>query len=442
MESVPNIVRERLKTAASDTRHPDADVLTALAEQSLPARERATVIEHLARCGDCRDVLALALPEGLAQPEALAQKELVEAAIRPSPVRWLTWPALRWGLVAAGVAVIVSFGVFGHRHPSPEATMIAKESRAAEPAVQPQVPGAVLPSNQLTPNSEPKIESAKMAPPKIESPKIESKTSLITPPSASGRSPAPQLGARLKSPAMARAVPPATRAFHGAVNFGTPAERTADVAANANVPKTSQTTVEVSSAAPLINPPTQAENVDTSSGQVVAQLSSSQLSSDESLSLSKAKPATAPPPISAGAMPLPRWTISPQGGLQRSLDQGSTWQDVDVTSAAIGGTTIGGPLKKTSEPVGYANDTLRLQRPTFRAVAATGADVWAGGSGSVLYHSIDAGGHWIRVVPSTGATVLTGDIIRLEFLDAQHGRITTSTEIWTTSDDGQTWQKQ
>ena len=74
---------------------------------------------------------------------------------------------------------------------------------------------------------------------------------------------------------------------------------------------------------------------------------------------------------------------------------------------------------------------------TFRAVATNGTDVWAGGSGGALYHSRDAGNHWTFVVPESGGAMLTGDIVRLEFSDTQHGRVTTSVpEVWTTSDGG------
>jgi photosystem II stability/assembly factor-like uncharacterized protein len=76
-------------------------------------------------------------------------------------------------------------------------------------------------------------------------------------------------------------------------------------------------------------------------------------------------------------------------------------------------------------------------------VAANGSDVWAGGANGVLYHSTDAGAHWSRVTPSSGNAVLTGDILTMEFADPQHGKIVTSTsETWSTSDRGLTWQKQ
>jgi photosystem II stability/assembly factor-like uncharacterized protein len=79
----------------------------------------------------------------------------------------------------------------------------------------------------------------------------------------------------------------------------------------------------------------------------------------------------------------------------------------------------------------------------FRAVSANGQDVWAGGSEGKLYHSTDAGNHWVRVVPSWRGIELTGDIMNLQFADPQHGRIITSaTEIWLTADAGQTWDKQ
>ena len=64
MQDVPKIVRARLQRespAAADP-HPDADLLTAFAEQSLTAREQEPMLEHLARCGECREVVALALP--------------------------------------------------------------------------------------------------------------------------------------------------------------------------------------------------------------------------------------------------------------------------------------------------------------------------------------------------------------------------------------------
>jgi anti-sigma factor ChrR (cupin superfamily) len=40
--------------------HPDAETLSAFTEQALNSKERGQVLEHLAACGRCRQVVALA----------------------------------------------------------------------------------------------------------------------------------------------------------------------------------------------------------------------------------------------------------------------------------------------------------------------------------------------------------------------------------------------
>jgi photosystem II stability/assembly factor-like uncharacterized protein len=146
----------------------------------------------------------------------------------------------------------------------------------------------------------------------------------------------------------------------------------------------------------------------------------------------------------------PRWTVSAGGALQRSFDQGKSWQTVNVNASLMSSTSLeivaGESRAKEVTKEKDADKKLRKQEvasPIFRAVTVAGADVWAGGSGGALYHSLDAGNRWTRVVPSSTGTALTGDIISLEFADSQNGKVTTSTpEVWTTSNAGQTWQKQ
>ncbi len=109
---------------------------------------------------------------------------------------------------------------------------------------------------------------------------------------------------------------------------------------------------------------------------------------------------------------VPRWTLSSDGTLQRSLDAGRTWATIPVAGNSV-----------------------------FRALAALGADIWVGGSGGSLYRSTDAGEHWLQVKPASGGKVLTADIIGVEFTDTNHGKLTTADEqIWITVDAGQTWQ--
>jgi photosystem II stability/assembly factor-like uncharacterized protein len=143
---------------------------------------------------------------------------------------------------------------------------------------------------------------------------------------------------------------------------------------------------------------------------------------------------------------LPRWTISSAGALQRSLDQGRTWQTVDVnaTSAAASRPELAAS-QSVAKQKNVDRKVLKKQSaaPTFRVVAAAGANVWVGGSGGALYHSLDAGDSWLRVQPYSNGSILTGDIVSLDFPDSQRGKIATATsEVWTTTDAGQSWQKQ
>jgi len=110
---------------------------------------------------------------------------------------------------------------------------------------------------------------------------------------------------------------------------------------------------------------------------------------------------------------VPRWTLTSDGTLQRSLDSGATWEAVSVPRQA-----------------------------TLRALAANGLDIWVGGSNGALYHSSDAGQHWTQVHPIANGEPLSADIIGVEFTDLQHGTLTTSAkETWVTADAGQSWLK-
>jgi photosystem II stability/assembly factor-like uncharacterized protein len=79
----------------------------------------------------------------------------------------------------------------------------------------------------------------------------------------------------------------------------------------------------------------------------------------------------------------------------------------------------------------------------MHAVYAFGVEVWAGGAGGALFHSVDSGQRWAHVVPASQLRVLTGDIVKISFDDSLHGSVTTSTgEAWTTADGGLSWRQQ
>src|SRR5207245_4738135 len=170
MQDIPKIVRDRLNSTSAQTGshpapgHPDADLLTAFAEHSLPEREHERLIQHLANCAECREVVTLAQP----------QLEHVTPVVH-SP-GWLTWPVLRWGTVLALVAVVGAAVLL--RHDSGPASQpnggemdarTASRDHSHQPAVsgtlarQPAV--AEMPTNELknTLNSRPEKDTSKTA---------------------------------------------------------------------------------------------------------------------------------------------------------------------------------------------------------------------------------------------------------------------------------------
>lgn len=492
MQDVPKIVTDRLRTVVPVVNHPDADVLTAFSEQSLPERERAIVIEHLSLCGDCREIVILAQPA----------TEAPQTTIRPAPTRWLSWPALRWGFVGVGVFAIASLGIVQYRkqliHSSSMANFAqsgatVKEARNEAPPVADSLQFATdqekakLPAPATAAVSKGKAADVRAGFDRLQAftsfQKAENKAQRAIHGSLDGLDGPVAHGPRVQYQNALNQNALNQNAYSFQANNGVAGTQSRGAAAAPSLfPKPAPNSFMEAQAGPVAAPQTVDMPAQNTLAEVQGrntqplQLETKNLelqpteggqgrtveSGKESglvLGVSRAKvPVSSPasPDAFTGTLSAPNasWTIT-SGGLQRSLDQGKTWQTVNINPPPAAGMSYA----LARQPAAKVADTKQDQDkdsgsrdsaaqpgavpPVFRAVVANGADVWAGGSGSLLYHSVDSGGHWARIVPSSGSSTMTGDIVTLDFPDAQHGRITTSTpEVWLTSDNGQTWQKQ
>jgi hypothetical protein len=384
MANLPKFALQRLhqKNAAVAT-HPDPNLISAFVENSLPREASAQMVQHLARCADCRELVFLSSPDQAATLPAMAS----------APSRWLTWPVLRWSAAVAAVVVVVA-AVSLHRPSDGKLTPSSALQATNAPIAKQKV--------DAPPLLEEKREMAAIAKPASVAPAARNDSLRDA-----DNKPLEQLkkqGSRGDGAAM---LAQKSEIVSGKLAEQRPNRRPDQ--RNDELDK-SQTVDVTASAAPVNN----------ESNQVVpgrAKDSAAEPAANMRAGIGGGiAPAAALQARAASALPViaPRWTLTSEGTLQRSLDFGRSWQTIPVASQA-----------------------------SFRALAASGRDIWVGGAKGALYHSSNAGLNWTQVQPVAAGQTLADDIIGVEFPDPLHGKVTSSSkEIWTTEDGGQSWRKQ
>jgi len=357
-------------------------------------------------------VLALAMPEAAVAPSARREKSS----------SLLTWPMLRWGALAACV-VVVGAAVTLHYDGWQADRSVAEKSPAA-------------PSTAVVENNAPKLSGAELATKASPSNIQLYRDSAGAAGNLTKQTEKKSLNA---GGAPARTGVPTSQALDASANHpaapvpaAKPAEpeqpaKTRNDAFDYTTRTNNQTvTVESAAATPMEQEAASSElkaKDEASKNELRKQAQAAGAAGGAVLQDRKAdtlSAATEAVEVTSGAYAKrslvkgnsPRWTISPDGGLQRSFDSGKNWQTIPVASGVV-----------------------------FRSLSANDSDIWVGGAAGALYHSSDAGEHWTQIKPTTAGRSLTSDIITLEFSDASHGKLTTSNhEMWMTSDAGETWQ--
>jgi|ERR1017187_4715389 hypothetical protein len=444
MMEVPKIVYDRLRAASLERvgpgptapaqAHPNADVLTAFVEQALSASERDSVLEHLARCGDCRELLALALPPAdiVAAPIAIetdADRATGPRAGAPAPHKlnfaWstLAWPTLRWAALAAGVAVAAAVLLL---HPGklnqvaqpsanrtavpvasgPQiATSIATSPAASSPVATPSTDQLAVLAKTGEPQPKPELRASK---------KLKAGQAVMPPhPAEYGM----LLADNKKDSGQSDKAPAAPSAGVRAFNYDAPAGRgandTVEVSGATGGVETESSSLKVmaQNEMPVVKakpaPPgiegNRLQKAEAPAGPGTAMLQARNVMSKSAAKLTS----SAAPALAHNAT----WAIT-AGVLQRSLDSGQSWQEA-----------------------------LRVDHPLL-CYASHGQDVWAGGQAGTLFHSADSGVTWLQVQPSIKALPLTSDITHIDVRDAAEVVLsTTNHEVWSSADSGKTWEK-
>jgi hypothetical protein len=392
MEDLPKIVRDRL-AAPAPSDHPDADLLTAFSENALGPRERAGIVRHLAVCSFCREVNSLAAPQ---EEKAFAAAVGMAASPPLALARAPRSSSLRWGVLAA-VAVILA-----------AATWSLRPSHKAVSALPPQEVSSAKGDRmsdeiQLAQAKEEgsKLRREKQSTAPEQGARSDSAFRRLPEPAAASpsRHVASTSSAHIALGEQVGAPPPPTRELDGALaKMQTPAAPAPDRQSLGSIMGSAKT-ARVSNAAPALarqerEAQSEAKDKKTFAAAEVATGTGAGLALDST--------------VLNGFM---RWTLS-DGKLRRSTDAGVNWEVVPID-----------------------------QNSVFRALSVLGVELWVGGKNGVLYHSPDNGKHWVHVVPTAGEELLTEDIVRLEFADADHGKLITPHSEWTTENCGATWHR-
>ena len=427
--SIPSAVRERLRAGRLESAsHPDANLLSAFAENALSAGERAQVMEHVAVCTACREVLAFAMPE---EEEAASASRTNALGFRRLA---LSWNAARWTALAATAAVLVTVVFLYRVQPRPEYRMAsapaasqraasnagkASEEKTTQPAAAPSVAereklAQPAEKKELARDQEPvtktladnfknqlaaKSRSASSAElngslPKLADAESQKMASLDRRQLSQDEKQAQfdklssAQGALAQRQTMASA--PQASAAAGNPTSLTTADAAQSYAASNEIRNAPPSRPDVAGGAAGAAAPKPAPAASETSGlyrinAAAANKAKSPPQASESAAVTPEAPALQTQNTNTGQnygnggassnlrvngrmleeLPIPaKWRLQ-RDRVQRSLDGGATWNDIPIAN-----------------------------KIAFNAIAAAGNQVWAAGSGAVLYHSSDAGATW------------------------------------------------
>jgi hypothetical protein len=500
MTEVPKVVYDRLRAAlpertpagldAPEQAHPDANLLAGFAEQALSATERSNILKHLSLCAGCRDVVTLALPPasvGADTAPAGIETEAGQATLIPTAdtkagrgwlksanLGWmqLPWPSLRWAALAAGVAVAATVLLV---HPG-KLNQAVLPSLARPNTVRPDTvrPGA----SATQPTSESQI--ALSPAPSSGANAVPAPTSTVGQPARSLKTEEArptselQLTKRLNRERSANPPHPveAGQSFSTANNFAPDDNKVLSRAGNVSTASSTggiaaghagQSTVQQTP-----------ETIEVAGAQVTASPAPSGngalMARNDAPAIEKAKPAlpdsatkdsitqeSATPNSAANDLRTTQTEVNPVHPASRTAARMSARKSTSPAEQTLAQNTLtaqnmspqrnptweitGGTLQKSFDSGQNWENALHAAHPLL-CYASHDENVWTGGQGGILFHSVDGGITWIQIQPSIKTQQLSSDITRIDIPSRSDIILTTSSnEVWSSADSGKTWNK-
>jgi hypothetical protein len=415
MMGLPQSVRDRLAAQQQGaSTHPDADMLNAFMEDALTAGERSSVLDHLARCPTCREVVAISgsLPE--------------EVAVAPAPTapvrkRLWNWGTVRWAapavaVVVIGAAVLLRVGTGDVERPA--ATTVHEEVKQQPPAIEesgtlqdePQtpVPQSAKKEHALTDG---RVQTKAKSDSRDYDAFAQRRESQLAKDQRKNEPATDQIAP------MGGALASQSRVFVDKLEPSAKSAETRAESAAAPPPPPARQAQELSSADTI-----QVESAAPPMTDAVAD------SKENDRRKSVVAKAAAPSPRRDGTFPA--------GNSSNSYRLNQT---IDVPRVVVAWRVSQGHLMKTYDRIAW-DEVVFPESSEITTYSAIGPHVWAGGKKGQLYHSIDSGETWSRVLLGTPAS--QEDIRGIEFKDINAGTITTATGAsWKTTDAGRTWSR-
>ena len=413
MADMPKIAIARLKANAGASKpsnspleanvlpgaeHPDANLLAAFVEKALAEKERTQVLNHLSQCADCREVAAFSLPPEIAKPVPTRA---------PARQRWSPWSILHWGAMAAALGTLT---VVVALHPDwwNRSSEVSKVTPAPAPAGKvtspPQATAAVQP-----PMPAPQADKAK--------PRFQAVESAGTPSAMAGES----RGA--PGTAQDRPAAHATAQKHVTMIAATPAPARLS-AENISTAKTTGVESKKANiiqekilAAPSLPPVAGGEVVGTSveldkpgpelraRGTMQRTTTQSAAATGGNGGASRVEADVAQPAAPLRAQPSVRVVAAAPMAETRASNT------VAATSASLWSISSEAKFQRSADGGKTFERFLVARGIKFRGIAALGGNVWAGGDGGALFHSLDGGATWTRVAINFEGNTLAETIL-------------------------------